>query len=992
MSRPITTNELKKIAKPIFRENYETYYPVATLKRLGFERAFCSECGLPFWRASADRNDCGDCQCAGGYSFIRTDRQSQPPLNSAVDSLQKARRLFEASFATTSVPHTVVPRYPVVARWRDDVDFVGAGIYCFQPFCVNGEAQPPANPLVCAQPCLRFNDLDNIGLTGRHYSCFFMLGVQVFNRPEAFVYFKEEAVEYNVRFLTEGLGVPKAALTLVEDVWAGGGNLGPSIEYFVGGLEIGNSVFMQFRACVGATTQTPPAQLWEELEVKVIDVGIGLERIPWLLTGASTSYALVFRESAPFVAELFGTDLCKSDAVYRHFARHSYRFNVDEVDPASLGSVYQEIAELVVAEMRPARFSVSEVVAIVENTRDVYICCDHARTLLVVLNDGALPSNEGGCANVRNVLRRLFAVLDARLPVGHAVPSAVMDLFGKVAADTHGLAELAVEPVFLDVLQTEYTKYKATDNKQLAQLRRLQKKRPEGRLALKDWVVAVSSYGLAPEFVRQQTGQSVPPNLYLEISLASERTAKVVAASHNAALLCAVPSTELLYFSDAFRTATECTAKPLAVLGFDELFCTTGSEKAVLFADRTVFYPTSGGQLHDVGSVVCGEFSFEVVDAVKLGSHVAHVFLKPLALPEAVQTLATAKEVVLRIDETRRELLRKHHTGTHVLFSAARAVLGRHVWQNGAKKTPEEAHLDITHFAGLSVQQVAQIEEEANRRVLVAAPVRTYFLSKSEAERRFGFTLYQGGVVPGDLLRIVDIAGFDVEACCGTHCATTAEVGLLRVTKTSRVSDGTNRLVFTVGERAVSQFVAEKAAMQTLLRRYNVPANLLAATIDKFFDGYKRYSALLSKREEELLRLRLKTTVARRVLFPVVLATKDDLLVKDANRTAAVLRKWAHASGPALQLLLVVCKTFFLCVFRTGLSEQESLVLRSLATMAEEVFGNKVRVAETRKDETTEFFVFFPVDNFIVNTAYENKLKHRLATEHLLVNLFKPEA
>jgi alanyl-tRNA synthetase len=77
------------------------------------------------------------------------------------------------------IPHTAIKRYPVVARWRQDVDYVAAGIFCFQPFCVTGELEPPANPLCCPQFCLRFNDLDSIGLTGRHYSGFIMLGIQV---------------------------------------------------------------------------------------------------------------------------------------------------------------------------------------------------------------------------------------------------------------------------------------------------------------------------------------------------------------------------------------------------------------------------------------------------------------------------------------------------------------------------------------------------------------------------------------------------------------------------------------------------------------------------------------------------------------------------------------------------------------------------------------------------------------------------------------------
>jgi alanyl-tRNA synthetase len=134
---------------------------------------------------------------------------------------------------------------------------------------------------------VRFNDLDNIGLTGRHFSGFTMMGNHVFNYPDKFVYFTEETVEFHFNFFHEGLGIPKEDITMIEDVWAGGGNLGPCIEFFVGGLEIGNTVFMQFK--------TFPDGSREELQIKVVDVGHGLERLPWIMNGSSNCYMDVFR-------------------------------------------------------------------------------------------------------------------------------------------------------------------------------------------------------------------------------------------------------------------------------------------------------------------------------------------------------------------------------------------------------------------------------------------------------------------------------------------------------------------------------------------------------------------------------------------------------------------------------------------------------------------------------------------------------------------------
>ena len=234
---------------------------------------------------------------------------------------------------STRIPCTSIKRYPVVARWRNDVDYVAAGIFCFQPYCVTGELDPPANPLIQPQFCLRFNDLDNIGLTGRHYSGFIMIGIQVFNKPDDFKFFKEECVEFNYRWLTETLGVAPEEITFTEDVWAGGGNLGPSIEYFVGGLEVGNMVFMQYKTFHDGSR--------EPLDVQVIDTGIGLERVAWLYNGSATSYMVTFKNALEYFQEKVGVDI--DQEVWEKFGPYSCTLNIDEVD--DIEKTWQEISE-----------------------------------------------------------------------------------------------------------------------------------------------------------------------------------------------------------------------------------------------------------------------------------------------------------------------------------------------------------------------------------------------------------------------------------------------------------------------------------------------------------------------------------------------------------------------------------------------------------------------------------------------------------------------
>ena len=149
-----------------------------------------------------------------------------------------------------------------------------------------------------------------------------MLGIQVFNYPNDYKFFKEESIEFNFRWLTETLGIPPDEITFIEDVWAGGGNLGPSIEYFVNGLEVGNMVFMQYKTFHDGSR--------EELDIKVIDTGIGLERVAWLVNGSATSYMDTFANALEYVLKTLEMDIHQD--IWEKYGPYSCTLNVDEVD------------------------------------------------------------------------------------------------------------------------------------------------------------------------------------------------------------------------------------------------------------------------------------------------------------------------------------------------------------------------------------------------------------------------------------------------------------------------------------------------------------------------------------------------------------------------------------------------------------------------------------------------------------------------------------
>ena len=155
------------------------------------------------------------------------------------------------------------------------------------------------------------------------------------------------------------------------------------------------------------------------------------------------------------------------------------------------------------------------------------------------------------------------------------------------------------------------------------------------------------------------------------------------------------------------------------------------------------------------------------------------------------------------IDPSRRTSLTQNHTATHLIVAAARIVLGDHVWQAGAQKGVKKSRIDLSHYKRIENEELQEIELIANRFVMGNHHVHTKWMNRTKAEKKYGFRLYQGGVVPGANIRTVKIDDIDVQACAGTHVKQTGEIGLIKITRTERIQDGVERLEFSAGEAAV---------------------------------------------------------------------------------------------------------------------------------------------------------------------------------------------
>ena len=267
-------------------------------------------------------------------------------------------------------------------------------------------------------------------------------------------------------------------------------------------------------------------------------------------------------------------------------------------------------------------------------------------------------------------------------------------------------------------------------------------------------------------------------------------------------------------------------------VGYDELTCegeitamTTETEvvstlnkgdKGTIVADQTAFYATSGGQEADKGVIISGDASFEVEDVIKLSGgkfgHVGHV---------VEGTFNVGDKAVFTVNEKNRALGAKNHSATHLLQKALREVLGTHVEQAGSFVNADRLRFDFTHFSAVTPEELKKVEEIVNEQITNALAVVTKNLPIEEARKTGAQALF--GEKYGDVVRVVDMSGFSVEFCGGTHVKNTSEITALKIISESGVAAGVRRIEALTSEGLMNYY----AEMERLLKE---AAQLVKAT------------------------------------------------------------------------------------------------------------------------------------------------------------------
>lgn len=726
-------------------------YELRLFKERGYYRKACKVCGTPFWTLSETQTTCMDSPCVD-YHFDKI--AVKRPL-----SVDETREAFLKFFEREG--HRIVKPRPVVARWRDDLYLTIASIVVFQPHVTSGKVPPPANPLVISQPCIRLEDIDSVGLTlGRHLTLFEMGGHHAFNREGDWKYWKDETVAYALEFFEKEIGLSKDLITLKESWWEGGGNAGPCFEVVSGGLELATLVFMQYKVDNGR---------YEPIPLKIVDTGYGIDRIAWFTQKTPTAFHAIYGSLVDDVRARAGADRPEESVMRALFTK------AGRISPHDRGSIEYVLGEV----SRETGFDAGLIKSIYLSESRLYSVIDHSKTLLFMLADGIVPSNQGEGYLVRLVLRRALKqlyLLGAPYDILEWLIERQADRWSNAFPHLRERVGYALEAVdmesrrFLEILKTGINKaLSMITSDYISSLRRV-----------------YQEYGIPPEIVaseyEKRTGKKieVPSDFYA--SIAKESSSRPPEVERTPEPVLSYPETIRVFHDSPYATETEAKV----------LFA---SENGVLL-DRTVLYPTGGGQNSDTGVIVNHRGDrIRVRGAQNLEGRILHV----LENPRDYLLLSAGDTVRVAVDWERRYRLMRHHTATHILLGALRKLFGPHVWQAGAEKTPEKGRLDVTHHKPIEVKDIRMIEELVNSYVDMRIPLRFHYMDRNSAEEKFGLSIYQGGAPLSSVLRIVEIPGVDAEACFGTHVMNTGEVGGVKIISVKKIQDGVYRFEYVAG-------------------------------------------------------------------------------------------------------------------------------------------------------------------------------------------------
>ena len=682
--------------------------------------------------------------------------------------------------------HHIVPSAPMVIKDDPTLMFTNAGMNQFKDIILGNHAATYKR-VADSQKCLRVsgkhNDLEEVGHDTYHHTMFEMLGNWSFGD-----YFKKEAISWAWEYLVDVLkinpanlyatvfeGSPEEGLTRDDEAasyweqflpkdhiingnkhdnfWEMGdtGPCGPCSEIHIDlrseeekakvpgrdmvnhdhpqVIEIWNLVFMQYNRKADGSLEPLPA--------KVIDTGMGFERLCMALQGKTSNYDTdVFQPIIKAIAQMAGTE-----------------YGIDK---------QKDVAMRVIA--------------------------DHIRTIAFSITDGQLPGNAKAGYVIRRILRRAVrygytflgqkqAFMYKLLPVlienmGAAYPelNAQKDLIARVMKEE--------EDAFLRTLETG--------------MRLLDKTMAEAKAAGKDMISGKDAFTLydtfgfpldLTELILRENGMTADTKEFdAEMQQQKQRARNAAAVETGDWIVLNEGTTEFVGY--------DYTEYETSILRYRQIKQKNQTLYQIVL-DKTPFYAESGGQVGDSGVLVNEFETIEVIDTKKENNLPIHLTKK---LPEHLDA-----PMMACVDTDKRAACAANHSCTHLLDEALRSVLGEHVEQKGSLVTPEGLRFDFSHFQKVTDEQLRQVEHLVNAKIRANIPLQEYRNIPIEEAKKLG-AIALFGEKYGDHVRVIQF-GSSIEFCGGTHVAATGNIGMVKILSESSVAAGVRRIEAVTGAK-----------------------------------------------------------------------------------------------------------------------------------------------------------------------------------------------
>ena len=708
-------------------------------------------------------------------------------------SLNELREKYLSFFESKG--HLRLPSYPLVPINDKSLLLINSGMAPMKKF-FTGEVEPPRKRVTTCQKCIRTPDLERVGHTARHGTYFEMLGNFSFGD-----YFKNEAIPWAWEFLTvtleipedrlwpsiyendeeayklwtEVIGVPAervVRLGKADNFWEHGtGPCGPCSEiYFDRGekygcgspdckpgcdcdrfMEIWNNVFSQFNNDGNGN--------YTELAQKNIDTGMGLERLA-----------------------------CVMQDVDNMFEVDTIRKILDHVCTIANKKYGDDKA----------------------NDISIRVITDHIRSATFMICDGVIPSNEGRGYVLRRILRRALRH-GKLLGINRKFLTELCDTV--VGENESAYKELVEKHDYIKkVISIEEDRFEATVDAGLAILNQViasEKQKGSDVISGDDAFKLYDTFGFPIDLTREiaaENGLSLDDARFSE--LMQEQRVRARSARGNisgwsdtsANLLEGIEKTEFLGYETC-----NAKAKIVAILGDDMLLDQASEGDVTVVLDKTPFYGEGGGQVGDTGVLVGDGFELKVTDTKKVDGIYLHIC--------SVEGGCAKKgdAVDAKVDEKRRNAIRRNHSSCHLLQAALRKVLGNHVEQAGSYVDSERMRFDFTHFSAMSADELAKTEAIVNESIFAAYPVDTKETDIESAKKMGATALF--GEKYGNIVRVVKMGKASCELCGGTHVANTANVALFKIVAETSVAAGVRRIEAVTGEGVLALIAHNESLM-----------------------------------------------------------------------------------------------------------------------------------------------------------------------------------